>query len=107
MTHERQFHYVASRAEIPAQSGKTFGIGERKLALFNLAGKFYALGDLCPHRGASLGEGFLADEKVLCPWHCFDFNLQTGECGTVPALRAETYEVKLDGDDIYVLCSVT
>ncbi|MBK6798242.1 MAG: hypothetical protein IPG76_16060 [Acidobacteria bacterium] len=52
---------------------------------------------------APLCEGFLDAGKVFCPWHCFDFNLKTGESETIPSMRVQAYELKIDGDDIYLL----
>jgi nitrite reductase (NADH) small subunit len=103
MVGEKQFYRVASVTDIPPQTGKTVRAGDQEIALFNLDGKFYAVNDLCPHRGASLGDGFLDSGRVLCPWHCFDFNLQTGRCGIVPELKVSTYEVKVENGEIFVM----
>lgn len=101
---EKRYHKVASISEIPMGSGLVIGVAEQEVALFNFNGQFYAISDMCPHRGASLAEGFLDGGKVFCPWHCFDFNLETGECSMVPSLRVQTYEVKIVGEDIFVAC---
>jgi NAD(P)H-dependent nitrite reductase small subunit len=101
---EKRFHKVASASEVSPGAGKLIEVDEREIALFNFGGEFYATSNMCPHRGASLAEGFLEAGKVFCPWHCFDFNLKTGECSMVPSLRIETYEVKIVGDEVFVLC---
>ncbi len=103
MPGEKQFYRVALIADIPPQTGKTVSAGNQAIALFNLNGAVYAINDLCPHRGASLGEGFLDGGRVLCPLHCFDFDLHTGRCGIVPELKVSTYEVKVVGEEIFVL----
>jgi nitrite reductase/ring-hydroxylating ferredoxin subunit len=87
MANEQQFYRVATVSDILPQSGKTVSAGNQEIALFNLDGTFYAVNDLCPHRGASLGEGYL----------------QTGRCGIVPELKVSTYEVKIEGEQIFVL----
>jgi NAD(P)H-dependent nitrite reductase small subunit len=101
---DREYYKVASIHEIPPGSGKRVEIGDQEIAVYHFNGEFYAINDLCPHRGAPLSEGFLEAGKVFCPWHCFDFNLRTGECTTVPSLSVRTYEVKIEGEDLYVLC---
>lgn len=103
MADEKQFYRVATTADIPPRTGKTVSAGKQVIALFNLDGTFYAVNDLCPHRGASLGEGFLDGGRVLCPWHCFDFDLRTGRCGIVPELKVSTYEVKVEDGEIFIL----
>jgi nitrite reductase/ring-hydroxylating ferredoxin subunit len=101
---EKQFRKVAQVGEIAAGEGKVVEVAKTDIAVFNFGGVFYATSDPCPHRGASLADGFLEAGKVFCPWHCFDFNLKTGECGMVPSLRVQTYEVKVEGDEVFVLC---
>jgi nitrite reductase (NADH) small subunit len=101
---EKQFYKVATIDEIPPGSGKKIELGRREIAVFQFNGEFYAIDDFCPHRGAPLSEGFLEAGKVFCPWHCFDFNLQSGECTTVPSLRVETYEVKIEGNELFIRC---
>jgi NAD(P)H-dependent nitrite reductase small subunit len=101
---ERQYHKVASINEIPMGSGRMIEVADRQIALFNFDGRFYAISDMCPHRGASLAEGFVDGGKVFCPWHCFDFSLQTGESATVPSLRVQTFDVKVEGEDVLVAC---
>ncbi len=100
-----QHYYEAAKAsEIAPGSGKTIHVNGQQLALFNLNGTFHAISDSCPHRGAPLSEGYLQGDKVLCTWHCFDFNLKTGACEVVPDLRVTIYEVKVEGETVYVLC---
>jgi nitrite reductase/ring-hydroxylating ferredoxin subunit len=41
----------------------------QKIALFNVEGTFYAVGDTCTHRGGPLSEGSVAGTTVTCPWH--------------------------------------
>ena len=101
---EKRYHKVVSIGEIPPGTGRVVEVAEQEVALFNFNSEYYAISDMCPHRGASLAEGFLDGGKVFCPWHCFDFNLKTGECAMVPSLRVQTYEVKIVGEDIFVVC---
>ena len=100
---DKRYHKIGRVDEIGPGSGKKVEIDGDGLAIFNLNGQFYALNDLCPHRGAPLSEGFLDAGKVFCPWHCFDFDLKTGECGMVPSMRVEAYPIKIEGDEIFVL----
>lgn len=101
---EKRYYRVASVCEIPPGTGRLVEVAGEEVALFNFNGEYYAISDLCPHRGASLAEGFLDGGKVFCPWHCFDFDLKTGECATVSSLRVRPYEVKIIGEDIFVAC---
>ena len=104
MSDETTFHRVAAVTEIPPRMGKTVQAGGQEIALFNLDGSFHAVNDFCPHRGASLGEGFLdaTGTRVLCPWHLFDFCLRTGASEAMPHLKVTTYEVKVEGGEVFV-----
>ncbi|HEX5081844.1 MAG TPA: Rieske 2Fe-2S domain-containing protein [Blastocatellia bacterium] len=101
---EKTYYRVGSIGDVPPGAGCVVeGAGE-DIALFNFNGEYFAISDMCPHRGASLSEGFMDGGKVFCPWHCFDFNLKTGECEMVPSLRVRTYDVKIKGEDIFIAC---
>jgi NAD(P)H-dependent nitrite reductase small subunit len=101
---EKRYYRVASIGEVPPGAARPVEVAGEEIALFNFNGEYFAISDMCPHRGASLAEGFLDGGKVYCPLHCFDFSLKTGECATVPSLRVRTYEVKIEGEDIFVAC---
>ncbi|MCI0536142.1 MAG: Rieske 2Fe-2S domain-containing protein, partial [Verrucomicrobiales bacterium] len=74
------FITVAHSSEVPESRGLTVRIGERELALFNVAGEIYALDGRCPHRGGSLGEGTVENGTVFCPLHGWQFDVKTGVC---------------------------
>ncbi len=65
--------------------------------------KVYAVDDMCTHEDASLSKGSLHADCVKCPLHGSRFRLATGEALDEPAAEAlNTYEVKIDGDNILV-----
>jgi nitrite reductase/ring-hydroxylating ferredoxin subunit len=39
---------------------------------------------------------------VVCPWHAWEWDCQTGANDYDPAQRVATYPVTLDGDDVLV-----
>jgi NAD(P)H-dependent nitrite reductase small subunit len=67
-----------------------------QLALFNVAGTFYAIENFCPHRGAPLADGTLCGTSVECDWHGWRFDLETGACLTRASDAVETYEVVIE-----------
>ena len=73
-------------------------VGERELAIFNLAGTFFALEGRCPHRGGSLGEGTVENGHVYCPLHGWEFDVKTGRCIGNPEKPIESLPTRvLDG----------
>lgn len=101
---EKQFVKIATTLDLSSGHGKAYKINDKIIALFNVDGQFYAIDDACPHRGASLSEGICKNGKVFCGWHLFDFDLKTGECGAVPNFPVQIYEIKIEDNEIFVLC---
>jgi nitrite reductase [NAD(P)H] small subunit len=73
------------------------------VALFRTAtDAFFALEDRCPHRGGPLSQGIVFGERVACPLHNTNVELRSG-CAVAPDKgRVVTFEVKVEGDFIYV-----
>lgn len=82
-----QRHHVTSLAELPPGTGKAFTVAGRELALFNAAGRIFAIDNLCPHAGAPLAEGSMAGTTITCPWHAAEFDLTTGNVLSPPAVE--------------------
>jgi nitrite reductase/ring-hydroxylating ferredoxin subunit len=72
------------------------------LALCNVDGVFYALDNVCIHRGGPLGQGYVEGHKVECPWHGWQFDCRTGMLGNDPGMKVPTYEVKVEGEEVFV-----
>ena len=98
-----KFVKVATKSEMADQSAKLLEIEDKRIALFNLGGQFYALDDTCPHADGPLSEGSIEGEDVECPWHGSRFNVKTGKLTAPPALEnVARYNVRVTGDDIEV-----
>lgn len=93
---------VAGVGDLPTGRAKTLSIGERKIALYHTVSGFYASDNTCPHRGGPLGEGDIIAEEIICPWHLWGFEVDTGMCTGNPRIRIVTHEVKIEGDRILV-----
>ena len=96
------FVKVCKTGDVNEGCGKSIEINGKNVAVFKVAGNFYALNDTCGHRGGPLGEGELDGTTVVCPWHGWRYNVTTGENELVPDLPTNKYEVKVEGDDILV-----
>ena len=97
------FVSVAKVGAIPSGEGRSFQVGERLVAVFLHNGNYFAIDDLCPHMGASLGAGYLDEEGVVtCPWHAWHFCVRDGKWADNPRLAVDTFEVRVVGDEIQV-----
>ena len=97
-----EFVSVAKVGSIAEGIGATFTVGGRLVAVFLFEGKYYAIDDLCPHQGASLGAGEVQDGVVTCPWHAWRFRLCDGVWCDSPKTKIDTFEIRVEGDDIQV-----
>jgi nitrite reductase/ring-hydroxylating ferredoxin subunit len=98
-----EFVKVAKTDEITPGRGKTVQANGNKVALFNVEGAFYAIGDTCTHHGGPLSEGSLDGKLVTCPWHGAIFGVTTGEALGAPAHGgAPRCNVRVDGSEIEV-----
>lgn len=98
-----KFVEVANTSEVPRGETKCVEIEGHEIALFNLDGEFYAIGNTCTHEGGPLCEGELEGEEVECPWHGARFEVKTGRVTLDPAEdNVSTYKVHRDGDSIMV-----
>ena len=93
---------VAKATDIGEGKSQTIPIGDLQIALFKTGGLFYAMDGACPHRGGSLGEGYLDGLEVTCPWHAWVFNVKSGECQTAPGTKQKCFPVKVEGQDVLV-----
>jgi|SRR5579872_7108307 len=94
---------VCAQADIAPESVKAFEVGDLRLAVYNIDGKFYVTDDECTHASASLADGILDGDIIECSLHFGAFHVPTGEVRSPPcSLALRTYQVVLQGDDIFV-----
>lgn len=96
------FIKVASINEIPKGAGKTININGKSIAVLNENGKLYAIDNTCAHHGGPLGEGTCQNKIVTCPWHGWEYDLETGICTFDDSIKLATFEVKVEGDDVLI-----
>ena len=77
-------------------------LGDKEIALFNYKGKYYAIENVCPHKGAPLGEGRIEEGVLICPNHEWRFELSSGQCPQNPELQTEVYPIKIHEGKIYI-----
>ena len=77
--------------------------GRRGRLPYDLQGEICATQDRCPHGNASLADGYLEDGTIECPLHQGVFDIRSGKPKCPPVTTdLRRYEVKVDGDVIYL-----
>src|SRR6266516_72208 len=81
---------------------KVVSVEGRSLALFRVKDEYFAIANVCLHRGGPLGEGNLSGSVVTCPWHGWNFDVRTGSFTVIPTLKVATYKVKEQDGSVMV-----
>jgi nitrite reductase (NADH) small subunit len=111
--------YVVCRVEdLPPGERKIVCVKGHSIGVFNVGGRFYALNNRCPHKGAPLCAGIVTGlvtgpepyryevvrqgEILRCPWHGWEFDITNGRSVFNPhRLRVKSYEVMVESVPTY------
>lgn len=96
------FMRAARVVELPPGKIREFQLNGNTIALANVEGKFYAINNVCLHRGGPLGEGEMEGTAVVCPWHGWKYDVTTGKLLTNPAVAVACYPTEIRGEDVWV-----
>lgn len=115
--------FVGDRAEL--EDGRRIMIQwkGREVCVFGHGHRFHAFENTCLHQGGPVAEGvvigkvecILDEEKrtlgerfsdtethLVCPWHGWEYDLDTGRSVTNPAIGLRRFDVRVDGRSVYV-----
>jgi len=114
-------HAVAAVGEMPPGVRKIVRIEGREVGVFNLDGEYYALKNACPHQGARVCLGRVVgttlpsdvheyrydqEGRILrCPWHSWEYHIETGQSVFDPNVRVVTYGVDVTDEQVCVTIS--
>ena len=87
-----------------------------EIALFNVGGALFVLANACPHHGGPLCHGRVTGTRVadgpydqrweregrilVCPWHGWEFDLETGRAVFDESVRVRTYDARVEGEEV-------
>lgn len=93
-----------ARADLPPGTMQRLPYPPFDVLVVNLMGVPYAIEDACNHAGASLAEGSLKDDRVICPAHGYIFDVRTGVLIAPKGLCGpqRTFDVVGEGDAFVV-----
>jgi nitrite reductase (NADH) small subunit len=97
------FVKLTSESELPAPGQlKEFALGDKVICVANVNGTISAMDNVCMHRGGPLGQGMLEGDKVICPWHLWEWDPKTGQASHNPDARIAIYPVKIEKGEVLV-----
>ncbi len=98
---ELQYLEVADLDQLPSGERLFLEIDGNPVVVFNIAGNYFAMDDLCTHDDGPIGEGELDGHVVTCPRHGAKFDIRTGKALALPAVQdLRTYPVKCENNKI-------
>jgi nitrite reductase (NADH) small subunit len=116
-------HWVSSGERIAEGEGLLARIGDLDVGVFRVKGKLHAWENRCAHQGGPVCTGrvlgrtelvLAADRTVVaerrsddeihlaCPWHGWEYNIETGACVALPSRRLRRVEVAERDGEVYL-----
>jgi nitrite reductase/ring-hydroxylating ferredoxin subunit len=98
-----EFVKVLLTRDLAPDEIRGFEANGKKILIANIAGKYYAIGNVCTHRGCLLSEGTLSGENIKCPCHGSTFSVKTGSIVTGPTKIPEpVFQTEVENDQVLV-----
>lgn len=98
-----EFVTVAKTSELGNGERRLMDIDGEIIAVFNIAGAYFAIADVCSHDDGPVAEGELMGTEIECPRHGARFDLTTGKALTLPAVvDIPSYPVRVVGDEVQI-----
>ena len=102
---------VATVEELEASTSKLVEVDGREIGIFRVKDRYYAVMNHCPHWGAPICRGrvfgrVVCDDQgsvsydhdahtLRCPWHHWEFDLETGKAVAPIPKRLKVYPVRV------------
>jgi nitrite reductase/ring-hydroxylating ferredoxin subunit len=98
-----EFIEIAPASELPNGERLFVEFGDKPIVIFNIAGQFFAIGDVCTHDDGPLGDGVIEGNNIVCPRHGAEFDVRTGKAMAMPAaVDIPAYPVQIREGAIFV-----
>lgn len=97
------FIKLSSESELPAEGeAREFPCGDKVICVANVHGTISAMDNVCLHRGGPLGQGLIEGDKVVCPWHGWQYDVKTGAAEHNPAAKVAVYPLKIENGNVLI-----
>ena len=110
---------ICKLSDLPPGERRSVDVRGRSVCVLNVDGRLYAVRNVCPHQGASLCRGTVGATMVTsrpleyvvglenlvlrCPWHGWEFRIDTGVSLFDPKIRVKVYPVAVEDGDIVLV----
>jgi len=115
--------FVCSELEMKDGEVRIVAANETEVGVYRRDGKYYAYRNQCAHQGGPACEGVMlpkvedvlapdrthmgqrfdeGEMHIVCPWHGWEYKLESGECATDRRIRLQRFPVKERDGAIYI-----
>jgi 3-phenylpropionate/trans-cinnamate dioxygenase ferredoxin subunit len=87
---------IAPSDQLPEGERIFLEVAGKSIVIFNLAGKLFAIGDVCTHDNGPVGDGEIEETEIICPRHGGRFDIRTGKATSLPpVVDIPSYPVRI------------
>lgn len=98
-----EYFEIAPASELPNGERLFVEIEGKSIVIFNIAGQFFSIADVCSHDDGPVGEGDIEGYNITCPRHGAEFDLRTGKVMQMPAVvDIPAYPVHVRDGNIFI-----
>ncbi len=83
---EVEYVEIAPTDQLPVGERLFLEVAGKSIVIFNLAGTYFAIGDVCSHDNGPVGDGEIEEYEIICPRHGARFDIRSGEATSLPAV---------------------
>mgnify|MGYP001265146512 CR=1 FL=1 len=96
--------FACKKDDVKSGTMKKITVDGKEIVITNVNDNFFACSETCTHSGASLSEGTLDGDKIICGWHGAQFDCKTGTLVKFPAKinDLKSYTISMESDNIMV-----
>jgi len=85
--YDLQWYVVGIDSEFTINKPEKITVWNKNYVVWKtIDGSYVALDDVCSHKSASLSQGKICNNKIVCPYHGYEFN-ETGTLTTIPGIN--------------------
>ncbi|PLX71075.1 MAG: nitrite reductase (NAD(P)H) small subunit [Azoarcus sp.] len=89
--------------EIPALGARVVAHADGDIAVFRAEGdSVFAIADACPHKGGPLSQGIVHGQKVTCPLHNWNIELDSGHVCAPDEGCVRNYPVRIEAGEVWL-----
>jgi 3-phenylpropionate/trans-cinnamate dioxygenase ferredoxin subunit len=81
---------------------KSVQVNKKRICLIKTEDRWFATQAKCPHAGADLSQGWCKNGKLICPFHRYEYDLQSGKGAPGQGDYIDTYPLQIRRDGIYI-----